>query len=101
MVSLFALYRRPSDEKAFLEHYRTVHVPLAAKMPGLLKLNWGRQTLLGNKSEDSLFLVAEMRFSDREAMMNGLNSPEGRAAAHDLEILAKGLVTMRMVEWND
>lgn len=99
MVSLFALYQRPSDERAFLDHYAAVHVPLAQKMPGLISLEWGLQTLLSQKTPDPWFLVAEMRFPDRETLMAALSSAEGKAAGRDLDSFAKDLVTMRMVEW--
>ncbi len=101
MVSLFALYRKPDNESAFLQHYETIHAPLARQMPGILSLEWGRQELLFSPEADPWFLVAEMRFSTRDAMMAALNSPQGRAAGADLNGFARGLVIMRMVEWHD
>lgn len=99
MVSLFAEYRQPPDEAAFLSHYRTTHVPLAERMPGLLQLTWGRPQTLFSGDAAPFFLVAEMRFTDRDQLMAALRSEEGKAASRDLEHFAKGLVTMRMVEW--
>ena len=99
MVSLFAFYRWPNNEAEFLIHYRDVHVPLALQLPGLLSLNWGRPTPLGGVSDDSWFLLAEMRFTDREALDQALQSSPGKAASEDLKTFAKGLFTMRAVEW--
>ncbi len=99
MVSLFALYRRPQDEVEFLSHYRDVHAPLALQLPGLLSLDWGREAAMGGTGDEPWFLVAEMRFSDRQAMDSALQSPQGKAAAADLKTFAKGLLTMKAVEW--
>lgn len=101
MVSLFALYQRPEDEKEFLTHYVAVHVPLAQKMPGLLSLEWGATEGLPTVPQDPWFLVAEMRFATRETLYEALRSPEGREAALDIEKFAHGLVTMRMVQWHE
>lgn len=37
-MKLIALYSRPEDETAFLDHYRQVHTPLVRKVPGLQRL---------------------------------------------------------------
>lgn len=94
MVSLFALYRRPDDEEAFLSHYRDVHAPLAAKWPGLLDMHWALCP-----DDSGWYLMAELRFSDKAALKAAMESPTGAEAAHDIERFAKGLLTMRTVEW--
>ncbi len=99
MVSLFALYRRPQDEAEFLAHYEMVHVPLANRMPHLLSITWGRPESLDGPDSDLWFLVAEMRFDNRDAMTAALHSPWGQAAGQDIQQFAPGLLTMRMVEW--
>ncbi len=100
MVSLFALYRRPEDEEAFLSYYRDVHVPLASRMPGLAEIQWGKQELIGSEDpSDPWFVVAEMRFKDRASLMAAVTSEQGKAAAEDTKYFAEGLLTMRVVEW--
>ena len=99
MVSLFALYRQPQDEARFMTHYQDVHAPLARQLPGLISLEWGKEVSLGASQGESWFMVAEMRFSDRGAMDQALQSPQGKAAAADLRTFAKGLLTMKAVEW--
>ncbi len=54
---------------------------------------------MGGTGDEPWFLVAEMRFSDRQAMDSALQSPQGKAAAADLKTFAKGLLTMKAVEW--
>ncbi|NMP21193.1 EthD family reductase [Sulfobacillus harzensis] len=99
MVSLFALYRRPADEAAFLDYYRNHHVPLARTMPGLLSLEWGHPSALAPGESAEWYIVAEMRFANRAAMDAALASSEGRAALRDVQQFAGNLVTMRVVNW--
>lgn len=101
MVSVFALYTKPADEQAFLDHYAQVHAPLARSLPGLLSLNWGQPGPLFQADDSGWFLIAEMRFGDRDAALAALASEAGRNAGQDLARFAKGLVTMRMVEWHE
>ncbi|PSR23661.1 MAG: EthD family reductase [Sulfobacillus acidophilus] len=102
MVSLFALYRRPADEQAFLSHYESVHVPLAKRLPGLIDLKWGQPQVLGDEqdAEQGLwFFVAELTFADKRTLVGALESKEGQAASRDVQSFADGLLTMRTVEW--
>lgn len=94
---LYALYRRPGDPTAFLEHYRTVHAPLVEAMPGLEGFHHAPipQTILG---KGEWFYLAQMRFSDRDALSAALSSPEGSLAARDLARFARDLVELFVVE---
>lgn len=93
MVTLVALYRRPSDEAGFLSYYENVHVPLALKMPGMLSLSHGRisHDLTG---DGSVFYMALMTFPDRNTLKQALTSPEGQAASRDVNNFAPGLLTL-------
>ncbi|MCH4150545.1 MAG: EthD family reductase [Sphingobium sp.] len=96
-VKLIALYKRPEDEKAFLDHYENVHAPLARKVPGLEKLVVNRVT--GSPmGEAEYFLIAEMHFPDRATFDAAMASEENRAAGKDLMSFAKGMVTILFAE---
>ncbi len=97
MVSLLAIYQTPSDPEQFLAHYTAVHAPLAQAMPGLQGLSWGKVESLGGKQD--VFLVATMNFADRKTLDRALVSPEGRDAGRDLNGFAKGIVELKVVEW--
>ncbi|PSR34957.1 MAG: EthD family reductase [Sulfobacillus benefaciens] len=97
MVSLLAIYQTPPDPDEFLAHYTEVHAPLAQAMPGLQGLSWGKVESLSGKQD--VFLVATMNFADRQALDQALASPEGRAAGRDLNGFAKGIVELKVVEW--
>ena len=94
---LVALYRTPPDPAAFLDHYRTVHAPLARAMPGLTEMTVSR--VKGRVAgEDGWFLLAVMAFPDRQALDRALSSPAGRDAYRDLRQFADGLVTLLVTE---
>lgn len=94
---LIALYRKPEDVDAFMTHYRSVHLPLVAKTPHLEATSIARVT--GSPmGEAPYFLIAEMRFPDRERFEEAMRSDENRAAGRDLMAFARDLVTLLVVE---
>lgn len=96
-VKLVALYRKPEDEEAFLDHYHNVHAPLVRKTPHLESMSVGQVT--GSPMRETpYFLLAQMRFPDRERFDEAMRSPENRAAGKDLMGFAKDLVTLMVVE---
>lgn len=96
-VKLVALYRRPDDPEAFLDHYDRVHAPLVRRLPHLQSMTAGRVT--GSPMGDTpYFLLAQMTFADRERFDEAMRSPENRAAGKDLGGFARDLVTLLVVE---
>lgn len=87
MVKIVAIYDPPEDQAAFERHYRTVHMPLAMKIPGLIRceLGWSRAALDGAARHA---LIGELYFADDAALQAALESPEGRAAAADVSRFA-------------
>lgn len=94
MVKLVALYREPNDRETFERHYREVHAPLVAKMPGLLKLEVTRFKPLSAMETSPYYLMAEMSFADADALWDAMRSDAGRAAARDLKQFAGSLVNL-------
>ena len=95
---LVALYRIPQGQRdVFLEHYHTVHRPLAEALPGLrdMVVTGVREHIEG---EADVSLIAVMTFPDRATLQQALESPEGRAAGRDLRGFADGLVTLLVTE---
>lgn len=93
MTKFIALYKKPADVEAFETHYREIHTPLVRKMPGLKKLEVSHFT--GSPAgEPKFYMMAELYFEDKEAMMASLNSPEGKAAAKDVMGFAGDIVHM-------
>jgi uncharacterized protein (TIGR02118 family) len=93
MHKLLALYQTPADSEAFLARYREQHLPLAAKLPGLVRseVTLIQRTMMG---EVGSFLLAEMYFADSDSFKAAMRSPENAALGADLMDFAKDLVTV-------
>ncbi len=98
MVKLIALYRRPDDPDAFLEHYREVHTPLVRALPGLERLVVDRVTADAFGGEPAYLLIAEMHFADRTAFKEAMRSEANRRVAEDLRAFAGDLATVLVAD---
>jgi uncharacterized protein (TIGR02118 family) len=96
VTKLVAIYKQPPDPEAFDEAYFKTHLPLLAKVPGLQRtaLTRFKRTIQG----DQIYLMAEMYFSDSDALKAGLRSPEMAAAGENLNSFAEGLVMLAFGE---
>ncbi len=93
MVKLVALFKTPDDIEAFEKHYFETHMPLVAKIPGLIKSEVAR--LSGLPGQDSKYhMITEMYFESMDKMNEGWASPEGKAAGRDLMSFARNYVVM-------
>ncbi|MBP9091697.1 EthD family reductase [bacterium] len=97
MVKLIALYKTPADIADFDNQYFNTHIPLAMKMPGLLKAEISRVTGAPMGTTE-YYLMAEMYFESKEALDAAMSSPEGRASAKNLMGFAKEIVSMMFAE---
>lgn len=94
MYQLTALYQHPSDPAAFDKHYREVHAPLAAKVPGLTSFT---MTWCGpgpDGQQPPYYLIAVLQAASQAAMEKGLAGPEGAKAVADLANFAGAGVEM-------
>lgn len=94
---MIAIFKRPEQVEAFLNHYENVHLPLIRKMPGLRKLEVSRMFDLRG-GEANPFVMAEMYFDDRDSLMASMKSPEGKAGGKDLQEFAAGLVEISFAD---
>ncbi len=97
-MKLLALYDTPPDPDGFMRHYRSVHLPLVRKIPGLSKLVLNRITADPTGGAPSHFLIAELHFPDAETFRAAAASAEFRAAGEDLMGFADGLVRLALTE---
>ena len=97
MVKLIVLYSHPDDAQAFDKHYYETHLPLAKKMPGLIKSELSR-VVGAPMGEPRYHLMAELYFEDQAALKAALSSPEGMAAGKDVMGFAGKLVHMMTAE---
>jgi uncharacterized protein (TIGR02118 family) len=82
-IKLLVLYTQPDDPQAFDEHYKGVHMPLVAKLPGLERTETGKLTMALDGGERPYYRFTELYFADQDAMNAAFGSPEGAATAAD------------------
>ncbi|MEV6448151.1 EthD family reductase [Amycolatopsis sp. NPDC051716] len=93
MHRLTVLYPPPVDEAHFRDHYVGTHLPLAAKLPGLVQSQYSFEVAsLGG--ERKYFAVFHADFESAEAMAGALGSEAGKAVAADVANYATGGVEM-------
>ena len=93
MYRLVVNYHHPADPDAFMEHYRSVHAPLAGQMPDLAAYTYGVcESLDGSKPE--YFLTAVLDWPAKEAALASLGSPQGQEASADLATFAQAGVSI-------
>jgi uncharacterized protein (TIGR02118 family) len=90
MARLLVLYKTPANPEAFDKHYRSIHIPLAKKIPGLKHYGISNGSVGTPAGDSDIHLVAELDFDSVAALKLGLASPEGQAAAGDLGNFADG-----------
>ncbi|WP_433755730.1 EthD family reductase [Nocardia sp. CA-135398] len=86
-------YGKPDDPAAFDEYYRSTHIPLTEKVPGLSGFTWGICRSLDG-SEPRFHAVAHLQFATEDDLQQALASPEMRVAGKDVRNFATGGATM-------
>jgi uncharacterized protein (TIGR02118 family) len=85
---MVVIYRTPKDPEAFDAHYMNVHVPLAKKLPGLLRYEVSRRPIATPAGDPEPYIVATLHFESLEALRYAFTTPLGRECAADRRILA-------------
>jgi uncharacterized protein (TIGR02118 family) len=87
------LYGHPRDPVAFDRHYWEVHIPLAAKMQGIMYWTITKFDCGPGGERPAYYLAAELHAASRAALLAAFDSPDGRAAAADVAQFADGGVS--------
>ncbi|MGB7256972.1 MAG: EthD family reductase [Pseudolabrys sp.] len=90
MANLVVLYKTPKDAAAFDKHYFEKHLPIAKKIPGLRKYEVSKGPVMTPAGPSGIHLVATLQFDDVAAIQAAFASPQGQAAAADLQTFATG-----------
>ncbi|MDQ2713710.1 MAG: EthD family reductase [Chloroflexota bacterium] len=90
MIQLTVLYGQPQDPAAFDRYYRETHVHVARKMPGIKGYTTNKPVSLNPQEPSSYYLIADLYFENMPALQAALQSPEGQAAAGDVQNFATG-----------
>jgi uncharacterized protein (TIGR02118 family) len=94
MIKLTALYGHPTDPAAFEDYYAATHMPLVAKMSGLVR--YEKAKVVGTPSGDKppYHRMFEAWFESEAALGAAMGSPEGKAVVADLANFATGRMTI-------
>ena len=90
MAELVVMYKTPKDTSAFDTHYFEKHVPIAKKIPGLRKYTVSQGPVATPAGASAFYLIATLTFDNLAAIQSAFASPEGRAAAADVQTFATG-----------
>ncbi len=98
MARLIVLYKTPVDAAAFDQYYMETHIPIAKKIPGLRKYEISQGPVVTPAGPSGIHLVAILHFDNLAAIGAAFGSPEGQAAAADVQGFATGGADMLMFE---
>jgi uncharacterized protein (TIGR02118 family) len=101
MARLLVTYRTPKDAAAFDKYYFATHAPLAKKIPGLRRYEVSQGPIATPAGASSFHLIATLHFDDMAALQKALASPQGQAAAGDLQNFASGGVDLYFFDNRD
>ena len=93
MIRLTVLYGHPTDPAAFDRYYHEVHLPIAAKMQGLMGWTIGKCTSVIPGERPAYYMIVGLYAESRDAMEAILASPEGQTAIADVPKFATGGAT--------
>jgi len=98
MVKLIVMYGHPTDPVAFETYYAEKHLPIAAQMKGVSKIELTKFIGTPDGSAPSQYRSAELYFSSIEELQKQMGSPEGQAAVNDIPNFATGGVDVMIGE---
>ncbi|MEQ9287377.1 MAG: EthD family reductase [Cyclobacteriaceae bacterium] len=90
MVKIIVMYGHPADPAAFEAYYSETHLPIAAKIPGVARVELTKFVGTPDGSEPSQYRMAELYFDSMEELQKQMGSPEGQAAVNDIPNFATG-----------
>jgi uncharacterized protein (TIGR02118 family) len=94
MIKLTVLYGHPTDAQAFEEHYENTHLPLAATLTGVARLELTRFVAGPDGGKPGFYRMAEVYFQSQAQMEQTLGSAAGKATVADILGFATGGATM-------
>lgn len=94
MIKLTALYGHPTDPTAFEAYYEATHMPLVAKMSGVLRHEKAKVVGTPTGDKPPYHRMFEAWFESEAALGAAMGSPEGQAVVADLASFATGGVTI-------
>jgi len=94
MMKVTVLYGHPTSSDEFEKYYRGTHLPLAAKMKGVARIELTKFVAGPDGGKPAFYRMAELYFTTQAQMDQSLGSHEGQATVADLPKFATGGVTV-------
>lgn len=82
-AKLIALWGKPQDVEGFEQHYRTTHLEIVKRWPGVKSFSVSRITGTPGSGDAPYHRVFEATFATEEDLRQALRSPEMAEAARD------------------
>jgi uncharacterized protein (TIGR02118 family) len=101
MARLVVMYKTPQDKAAFDKHYAETHVPLAKTIPGVRRFEVSQGPIMTPAGPASYHLIVTLHFDDMAAIQSAFASPQGQAAAADVQGFATGGAEMYIFDNKD
>ncbi len=98
MVKLVVMYGHPESPEAFEKYYSETHLPIAGKIPGVVKVELTKFVGTPDGSAASEYRMAEVYFNSLEDLQTNMGSAEGQAAVNDIPNFATGGVNVMIGE---
>ena len=89
MATFVVLYPVPDDPEAWEEHYRTTHMPIVQRWPGVQSVRLTRFSSTPRGTEPAFHVMAQIDFATDEEMAAALRSDAGAEAARDAMSMAQ------------
>jgi uncharacterized protein (TIGR02118 family) len=82
MIKMIVIYSQPKEIEKFEAHYFAKHLPLIKQLPHLLDFSVQRVKSTQN-TEQTAYLVTELKYADEDSFNLSFVSEEGRIAQKD------------------
>jgi uncharacterized protein (TIGR02118 family) len=89
-VKLTVVYDNPKDPEAFEQHYNSVHVPLAGKIPNVRRVELAKVFPKEDGGPTPAYRTADLYFDSYEDACAAVATPEGQAAIKDAVHIGTG-----------
>lgn len=89
-VKLTVVYDNPKEPAAFEEHYKTVHIPLAGKIPNVRRVELAKVFPKEDGSPTPAYRTADLWFDSYDDACAAVATPEGQAAIKDAVHIGTG-----------
>ena len=94
MATFVVLYPPPADPEAWEAHYRTTHMPIIERWPGVQSVRLTRFSSPPRGTPPAYHAMAQIDFATDEEMAAALRSDAGAEAARDAKAMAEDFGSM-------